>query len=66
MTSPYRLPANFGKPWNKEEDKQITKAFHEGESVESIAKVHRRTQSSVRLRLEKLGLIELPAQGGSR
>lgn len=53
-----RLPANFGKPWSEAEDKAIRDAFAAGEMVADIAAKHSRTQSSVRLRLEKLGAIE--------
>lgn len=52
------LPANFGKPWSPDEDTTIREAFANGASVADIARKQMRTQSSVRLRLEKLGLIE--------
>lgn len=53
------LPANFGKPWTAGEDAEITMAYRGGVPIKEIAKNHSRTRSSVRLRLEKLGLIEV-------
>jgi hypothetical protein len=53
-----RLPANFGKPWTEGEDKTLVGEFDAGSSLAVIATKHQRTQSSVRLRLEKLGKIE--------
>ena len=58
-----RLPANFGKPWTDGEDKLLTAEFDAGVPMSEIARKHQRTQSSIRLRLEKLGKIEpAPAQ----
>lgn len=58
-----RLPANFGKPWTAEEDATLTAEFDSGLALGDIARKHLRTQSSIRLRLEKLGKIEpTPAQ----
>ena len=53
-----RLPANFGKPWTEAEDGTLTAEFDSGMSLGEIARKHARTQSSIRLRLEKLGKIE--------
>jgi hypothetical protein len=52
-----RLPANFGKPWSEGEDRTLASEFDNGLAVVEIARRHARTQSSVRLRLEKLGKI---------
>ena len=58
-----RLPANFGKPWTEGEDRLLVTEFDAGASLGEIARKHQRTQSSIRLRLEKLGKIEpAPAQ----
>jgi len=58
-----RLPANFGKPWTEGEDKLLVTEFDAGVVLGDIARKHLRTQSSIRLRLEKLGKIEpTPAQ----
>jgi len=53
-----RLPANFGKPWTEGEDRSLLGEFDAEASLAVIATKHQRTQSSVRLRLEKLGKIE--------
>jgi hypothetical protein len=52
-----RLPANFGKPWTESEDRALTAEFDAGVAMGDIARKHARTQSSIRLRLEKLGKI---------
>jgi len=52
-----RLPANFGKPWTEGEDKTLTAEYDAGATLSEIARKHERTQSSIRLRLEKLGKI---------
>ena len=58
-----RLPANFGKPWTAEEDQAAVAEFDAGILMVEMARRHLRTQSSIRLRLEKLGKIEpTPAQ----
>ena len=60
-----RLPANFGKPWTAEEDQAAVAEFDAGIPMLEMARRHLRTQSSIRLRLEKLGKIEpTPAQSG--
>ena len=56
-----RLPANFGKPWTEGEDQALAAQFDAGASLAEIARKHERTQSSIRLRLEKLGKIETTA-----
>jgi hypothetical protein len=58
-----RLPANFGKPWTEAEDRSLVAEFDSGLAMHEMARRHARTQSSIRLRLEKLGKIEpSPAQ----
>ena len=59
-----RLPANFGKPWNDGEDHALTTEFDAGIAIGEMARKHARTQSSIRLRLEKLG--KLPPSGEGR
>ena len=53
-----RLPANFGKPWTEGEDHALVGEFDAGCTMPEMARKHLRTQSSIRLRLEKLGKIE--------
>ena len=59
-----RLPANFGKPWSPEEDRDTCAEYDSGITIPEMARRHLRTQSSIRLRLEKLGKIEaMPSSG---
>ena len=53
-----RLPANFGKPWSEGEDRALVAEFEAGSTMPEMARKHMRTQSSIRLRLEKLGKIQ--------
>jgi hypothetical protein len=53
-----RLPANFGKPWTQAEDDNLVAEFEARTPMLELARRHARTQSSIRLRLEKLGKIE--------
>jgi hypothetical protein len=59
-----RLPANFGKPWGEGEDRAVALEFDAGVTIPELARMHSRTQSSIRLRLEKLG--KLPPSGEGR
>lgn len=57
------LPANFGKPWTQAEDESLVAEFEAHVPLPELARRHARTQSSIRLRLEKLGKIDpTPAQ----
>lgn len=53
-----RLPANFGKPWTEDEDAQLRQRFTAGTTIAELSRTHQRTQSSVRLRLEKMGVLQ--------
>ena len=53
------LPANFGKPWTPAEDENLIAEFDARTPMIELARRHGRTQSSIRLRLEKLGKIEV-------
>ncbi|HTS84380.1 MAG TPA: hypothetical protein VMG61_04695 [Usitatibacter sp.] len=53
-----RLPANFGQPWTEGEDRTLIAEFDNGLAMAEMARRHARTQSSIRLRLEKLGKID--------
>jgi hypothetical protein len=56
------LPANFGKSWTQAEDENLVGEFDARVPIIEMARRHARTQSSIRLRLEKLGKIE-PSRG---
>lgn len=57
-----RLPANFGKPWNAQEEELLVTQFDNGMTMAEMSQRHQRTQSSVRLRLEKLGKVHPEAR----
>jgi hypothetical protein len=50
-----RLPENAGSPWNEQEDEELSRDFDAGMSVADLAKKHKRTEGSIRTRLERLG-----------
>lgn len=52
------LPANAGKPWTDEEEKQLGAAYDAGESIPALCKTYARTKGSITARLFKLGKIE--------
>ena len=49
------LPANCGKLWSAEDDERLTAGYENGSSLPDLASELRRSVSSVRLRLVKLG-----------
>lgn len=49
---------NKGKPWSEDEDDKLKDAFLEGSSIEKLAKIHLRTEGSIRSRLEKHRFID--------
>lgn len=50
-------PINAGKPWTKEEEAEMMRAFDAGNPVSKIAKAHGRSQIAVEDRLAKLGKL---------
>lgn len=50
-----KLPANAGKPWDDEEDKQLLAAFDDGDSIAALTERHQRTKGSITSRLLKFG-----------
>lgn len=58
------LPANAGKPWEADEDVQLTAAHQEGKDVKAMAEQFARTPFAVEARLVKMGL--LPPRAGMR
>ncbi len=49
------LPANAGKPWDDEEDKQLLEAFDKDDSIAILVERHERTKGSITSRLLKFG-----------
>jgi hypothetical protein len=56
-----RNPHAFA-PWTKEEEQAMRRRYEAGESVEAIARAHKRSPRAIELRLQRLGLI--PAENG--
>lgn len=54
-----RLPANAGRPWTQDEDKQLVERFDASTSINDLARQHNRTQGAIQARLHKLGKITL-------
>jgi hypothetical protein len=53
-----RLPENAGKSWDHAEDRQLCQGFDAGMPISQLAQQHKRTEGSIRARLEKLGKIQ--------
>ena len=54
-----RNPHAF-EPWTPDEERQVRERFQRGETVDAIARAHRRSPRAIEMRLQKMGLI--PAQ----
>jgi len=58
-----RLPENAGSAWGKQEEEELCHDFSAGISIADLAIKHRRTQGSIRARLERLGKISFGSEG---
>lgn len=56
-----RMPANAGKPWAEQEDRDLLEKFDAGSSLAQLAQSHDRTMAGIQARLERHG--RLPGQG---
>jgi hypothetical protein len=52
-----RLPANAGKPWAEQEDRDLLEKFDAGLSVAELAQAHDRTLAGIQARLERHGRL---------
>jgi len=53
-----RQPANFGKPWDEIEEQFLRNGYGAGRKpIPELAAALQRSQSSIRLKLEKMGMI---------
>jgi hypothetical protein len=52
-----RNPQAFA-PWTKAEESEVARRFHAGDSIDAIARAHKRSPRAIELRLERLGLVE--------
>jgi hypothetical protein len=44
-------------PWTKTEEEEVARRYKSGESIEAIARAHKRSSRAIELRLERLGLL---------
>lgn len=52
------LPARHGYSWPKEEETSLREEYERGDSIQEIARHHRRKEDAITCRLEKLGYDE--------
>jgi hypothetical protein len=48
-------------PWSKQEEEEVKRRFERGETVQHIARAHKRSPRAIELRLQRLGLLSPPA-----
>lgn len=53
-----RTPANAGKPWSEQEDRELLERFDSGLSVQQLAQAHDRTMAGIQARLERHGRMQ--------
>jgi hypothetical protein len=51
-----RNPQAFA-PWTKDEEQEIRRRYEAGDSVQTIARAHKRSPRAIELRLQRLGLL---------
>lgn len=51
-------PTRAGEPWDEDEDRRLTHAFHAGEPFARIADTHQRSRGAIVSRLVRLGHIQ--------
>jgi len=52
-----RMPANAGKPWAEQEDRDLLEKFDAGLSLAQLAQAHDRTLAGIQARLERHGRL---------
>jgi hypothetical protein len=52
-----RMPANAGKPWAEDEDRDLLEKFDAGLSIAQLAQAHNRTLAGIQARLERHGRL---------
>ena len=50
-------------PWTREEEQEIRRRYEAGESVEAIARAHKRSPRAIELRLQRLGVLPRGEKG---
>lgn len=54
-----RMPANAGKPWTEQEDRELLEQFDAGQSMSELAQAHDRTMAGIQARLERHGRLQV-------
>lgn len=52
------VPESRGQKWTQQEEEKLRQEYLAGQSIAEMAQSHGRSKSGIRLRLEKLGIIE--------
>lgn len=60
-----KTPANAGKPWTAEEDKQLLDSFDQGSDIAAIARYHQRTMAGIEARLARHGRLDGSSRVGA-
>ena len=53
-----RVPANAGKPWTEQEDRELLEKFDAGQTVAQLAHAHDRTAAGIHARLVRHGRLQ--------
>lgn len=53
-----RMPANAGKSWSEQEDRELLEKFDAGQSVAQLAQAHERTLAGIQARLKRHGRVQ--------
>jgi ATP-dependent DNA helicase RecQ len=53
---------NAGRPWNRQDDEELRRLFESGNGIDDLALTFARSPKAVRLRLERMGLIDAALQ----
>jgi len=53
-----RLPENAGKGWDEQEEELLIHSFDKGKTIKELAALHKRTNTSIKARLIKVGKME--------
>jgi hypothetical protein len=53
-----RMPANAGKPWTEQEDRELLERFDAGQTVAQLAQAHDRTPAGIHARLVRHGRLQ--------
>jgi hypothetical protein len=57
-TNRTHMPANAGKPWSEQQDRELLEQFDNGMTVPQLAEAHDRTLAGIQARLERYGRLQ--------